>query len=120
MSFQAYRDVMDLGERVVVRLGDHGHRGLFIYEVEHAQDRLIIRFFTSRPIPADDVRERLRPKDSAGTAYMMQSITPELVDGKGVIEFTPAPPADLTWLQIEDRPGRAMVWARADANASCE
>ena len=96
----------------VVRLGDRGHRGLFIYEVEQYPDRLVIRFFTSRPIAATDVTGRLHPTDSEGTAYRVASVEPELIDGKGVIEFMPAAPENLAWFSIEDRPGRALTWAR--------
>jgi hypothetical protein len=96
----------------VVRLNDRGHRGLFIYEVEQHSDRLVIRFFTSRPISATEVRSRLHPTDSAGTEYHVASVEPELIDAKGVIEFIPAPPKDLAWFNLEDRPGRAMTWAQ--------
>jgi hypothetical protein len=107
-------------ERGAVRLGDRGDRGLFIYEVEMTRDRLTIRFFTSRAMSAEDVRQRLHPKDSSGTEYAVARIAPDPIDGKGVIEFRPVPPSEVAWFQLEDRPERALTWARYTGPRRCE
>jgi len=64
-----------------------------------------------RALTAEELRERLRPSDSVGTEYKLRSVAPEVVDGRGVIEFAPAPPMGLTWLRIEDAPGTALIMA---------
>lgn len=104
-------DCVVFGEDSVLRLADRGHRGLFIHQVERAADRLILRVYTSRAITSQDLRQRLRPRDSFGTEYEVAMIDPDPVDGNGVVEFTPAPPADVVWLQLEDQPGRALTVA---------
>jgi hypothetical protein len=64
--------------------------------------------FTSRPTPFVELQERLTLSDSTATEYVMQPSATEIIDGKGVIEFTPGPPTEATALTFGE-PGRWLT-----------
>ena len=83
--------------------------GIFVTGLDRRPDRVVISLFASRPTPLDELRRRLRLYDSAGTAYVLLTREPEVIDGRGQLVFTPSAPEGVTWLKLEE-PGSGLVW----------
>jgi hypothetical protein len=86
------------GESVIAGHGSKLPGGIYLVSIELHANRVSCAIYTSRPIPVQELRERLTLRDSVGTAYVMQPSAEEIIDGKGVIEFAPGLPPDATRL----------------------
>jgi len=87
---------------------DHWPNGVYLLGLDLYPDRLALRVFTSRPVPTAELIGRLTLEDAIGTRFAMRVIEEESLDGKGVIEFEPAPPNRLVGLALRDAAGRAL------------
>jgi hypothetical protein len=83
--------------------------GLYVLAIELYADRVTFRVFTSRPIEAAELLDRLHPFDRVGTEFAPLPAAEEVIDGRGVIEYAPAPVDGLKWLGLEDKAGPRLV-----------
>jgi hypothetical protein len=74
--------------------------GVYLVGLEVHRDRIAVSIFTSRETSVAELAERLTMEDGVGTAYAMQPVATETIDGKGVIEFVPSLPRAATWLSL--------------------
>jgi hypothetical protein len=82
--------------------------GLFITETELHEEKIVFRIFASRPTRLDDLKSRFTLSDDVGTEYVLETETPELIDGKAALVFTPGPPPAARRLSLSE-PGRSLV-----------
>ena len=95
------------GESIMLSAaGSRFKGGLLVVNVEIRRDRIVFSVFTSRPTARAELRARLTLADSEGTEYVMAP-GPEVIDGKGTIEFLPGLPNDATSLALKE-PGRSL------------
>jgi hypothetical protein len=93
----------------------HWANGLYLLGLDLYSDRLALRVFTSRPVSTVELLERLTLNDAAGTQFVTRAPEGEYLDGRGVIEFEPAPPDGLTQLTLRDARGSALHSYSADS-----
>jgi hypothetical protein len=86
----------------------HWANGLYLLGLDLYPDRLTLRVFTSRPVSTAELVERLTLNDAANTPFVMRAPEEKLLDGRGVIEFEPAPPDGLTRLTLRDAGGSSL------------
>jgi hypothetical protein len=86
----------------------HWANGLYLLGLDLYPDRLTLRVFTSRPVPTAELVERLTLNDAAGTPFVTRAPKAEYLDGRGVIEFEPAPPDGLARLTLRDARGSSL------------
>jgi hypothetical protein len=98
----------DESVKVISGGGSRFRGGLFVISIELRRDRIVFSIFLSRPTPFIELQERLTLSESTRTEYVMQPSATEIVDGKGVIEFTPGLPTEATWLALGE-PGRWLT-----------
>lgn len=86
----------------------HWANGLYLLGLDLYPDRLTLRVFTSRPVLTAELAERLTLSDAAKTRFVTRAPEGDYLDGRGAIEFEPAPPEGLTWLTLRDARGSAL------------
>jgi hypothetical protein len=95
----------------------HWPNGLYLLGLDLYPDRLSLRVFTSRPVSTAELVERLTLYDAADTPFAMRAPEGEFLDGRGVIEFEPAPPDGLARLSLRDAHGRSLHSFDSDGTA---
>jgi hypothetical protein len=105
-------------ETVTYASRHHWPNGVYILGWDVFADRLVLRLFTSRPVKSRELLGRLKPFDSVGTNFMASPPDSEFIDGRGIIEFRPAPPDRLSRLGLRDALGgnALMPYWRDDAS----
>lgn len=84
--------------------------GLYLLAIELHQDGVALRVYASRPTPSAELCRRLRLRDNTPTEFACDPLEPEVVDGRAVLFFTPAPTDGLKWVRIDDtNGGRALL-----------
>jgi hypothetical protein len=96
---------------------DHWANGLYLLGLDLYPDRLALRVFTSRPVSTVELQERLTLNDGADTRFVTLVPEGEYLDGRGVIEFEPAPPGGLHPLTLRDARGGSLHSFSADRMA---
>jgi hypothetical protein len=95
-------------ESVILNSRHHWPNGFYLLGLDLYPDRLTLRVFTSRPVSTAELVERLTLNDPADTPFVMRAPEEEFLDGRGVIEFEPAPPEGLARLTLRDARGRSL------------
>ena len=85
--------------------------GIFLRRVVFHDDRVVFEVYASRTFEAPELSE-VSLSDNLGTTYKQLPLA-DALDGKGLIEFTPAAPADWASFQV-GVPGRWVVMYRSD------
>jgi hypothetical protein len=83
----------------------HWPGGLYLLGWDLYADRVALRFFVSRPVNAAELVDRLQPWDTSGTIFAAAPPQVEVFDGKGVIDYSPAPPDGLARLGLDLKQG---------------
>jgi hypothetical protein len=92
----------------------HWANGLYLLGLDLYPDRLTLRVFTSRPVSTAELVERLTLNDAADTPFVMRAPEEEFLDGRGVVEFEPAPPDGLARLTLRDARGSSLFSLSSD------
>ena len=93
----------------------HWANGLYLLGLDLYPDRLTLRVFTSRPVSTAELVERLTLNDAANTPFVTRVPEGEYLDGRGVIEFEPAPPDGLARLTLHDARGSSLFSFSSDS-----
>jgi hypothetical protein len=92
----------------------HWANGLYLLGLDLYPDRLALRVFTSRPVSTVELTERLTFSDAMGTPFAMRAPGEEYLDGRGVLDFEPAPPNGIVGLTLGDARGSALFTFSSD------
>jgi hypothetical protein len=92
----------------------HWANGLYLLGLDLYPDRLALRVFTSRPVSTTELLERLKLNDPMGTPFVTRALAGEYLDGRGVIDFEPAPPHGLVGLALRDTRGSSLFSFSSD------
>jgi hypothetical protein len=76
----------------VIEAGGKLRNGLFLEAIAVYEDRISFEVFAARPLRAEQLAG-LRLSDDRGTYYELSRPENGVIDGRGRIEFKPAPPA---------------------------
>jgi hypothetical protein len=92
----------------------HWANGLYLLGLDLYPDRLALRVFTSRRVSTVELMERLTLSDTMGSSFTMRTPEEEYLDGRGVLDFEPAPPSGLVGLTLRDASGSALFTFSSD------
>jgi hypothetical protein len=84
--------------------------GLYLLAIELHREGVVLRLYTSRPTPSAELVRRLRLLDKTPTTFVCDPPETEIVDGRGVLFFRPAPESGLKGIRVDDtNGGRALL-----------
>jgi hypothetical protein len=95
----------------------HWANGLYLLGLDLYPDRLTLRVFTSRPVSTAELVERLTLNDAANTPFETRAPDGEYLDGRGAIEFKPAPPDGFARLTLRDGRGSSLFSFSSDGTS---
>lgn len=98
-------------ESVSLESRHHWANGVYLLGLDLYADRLTLRIFTSRPVSTAELVERLTLNDAANTQFVTRALEGECLDGRGAIEFEPAPPEGLARLTLRDARGGSSLFS---------
>lgn len=99
-----------LSESVSFGSRHHWANGVYILGWDLFPDHITLRIFTSRSVSTKELVARLAPFDDVDTTFVPLPPLVEHVDGKGFIEYVPAPPHGLSRLGLRDTRGGAAIF----------